>query len=447
MALLRRGRIRTAALAALALASAVTAGCASSGGSAANATGPLSVWIRGSGDSVKAYQAIFAAFTAQTGVKVNVYRPVDDFETKLQQAAARAEAARHRRQRHRPARHPREAGHRARGHPGRRSPAATSSPPPPGTRPKAPTARLRACRSRRSPSPLFIRKDWREKLRPRPAQRPGRSSTRCAAAFTTGRPGRQRQGRHLRLSTCPAPPSAATSPGTSRASCGRRRRLLHRRRRRQVHRDHRQPGRGRRRTEFKEPVLHRQDRRARRVPQDHPGRTRCSRPARPASTSPARTTWPASTRTSARTSTRSSPRRPVPAAAASLAEGENVYLMAGSKTDRAGEVRRVRDLRRGADHRHGRRDRRQRRAAAGQQDRRPGHGRAPGRPALVFASRSTRTRATSSTLGARLDAVPPGDLRRDLNAIVANCGDPKHRMATLNAKFQSLLKQAGRAGG
>lgn len=87
MAFLRRGRIRTAGLLALVLAAGVTAGCASSGGSAAAATGPLEVWVRGSGDSMKAYQDIFAAFTRQTGIKVNVFSTLTDFETKLSAAA------------------------------------------------------------------------------------------------------------------------------------------------------------------------------------------------------------------------------------------------------------------------------------------------------------------------------------------------------------------------
>ena len=87
MALLRRGRIRATALGALVLATTVTAGCASSGGSAANATGPLDVWVRGSGDSMTAYQKIFATFTAQTGIKINVYSTLTDFETKLSASA------------------------------------------------------------------------------------------------------------------------------------------------------------------------------------------------------------------------------------------------------------------------------------------------------------------------------------------------------------------------
>ena len=63
--------------------------CSSSGSSSSNtaATGPLTVWIRGSGDSLKAYQKIFAAFTAKTGIKVNPYMTLTDFETKLSAAA------------------------------------------------------------------------------------------------------------------------------------------------------------------------------------------------------------------------------------------------------------------------------------------------------------------------------------------------------------------------
>jgi len=79
-----------ATLAAIAISATALTGCGggNSGGSAANATGPLSVWVRGSGDSMKAYQAIFSAFTAQTGIKVNVFSTLTDFETKLSAAAS-----------------------------------------------------------------------------------------------------------------------------------------------------------------------------------------------------------------------------------------------------------------------------------------------------------------------------------------------------------------------
>jgi multiple sugar transport system substrate-binding protein len=68
---------------------------AASGGSTAlpqsknaHASGDLTVWIRGAGDSPKAYQKIFAAFTAQSGIKVNITTAtLTDFETKLTAAA------------------------------------------------------------------------------------------------------------------------------------------------------------------------------------------------------------------------------------------------------------------------------------------------------------------------------------------------------------------------
>jgi multiple sugar transport system substrate-binding protein len=89
---LRRGRIRPAAgvLAASALALGTLAGCGSSAPSDtnANATGPLTVWVRGSGDSPKAYQKLFDAFTAKTGIKINKFMTLTDFETKLSAAAA-----------------------------------------------------------------------------------------------------------------------------------------------------------------------------------------------------------------------------------------------------------------------------------------------------------------------------------------------------------------------
>jgi multiple sugar transport system substrate-binding protein len=53
------------------------------------ATGDLTVWIRGAGDSPKAYQKIFDAFTAQTGIKVTIGKAtLTDFETALTAAAS-----------------------------------------------------------------------------------------------------------------------------------------------------------------------------------------------------------------------------------------------------------------------------------------------------------------------------------------------------------------------
>jgi multiple sugar transport system substrate-binding protein len=89
---LRRGRIRLAAgaLAVSGLALGGLAGCGngSSGNPNASATGALTVWVRGSGDSLKAYQKIFDAFTAKTGVKINDFMTLTDFETKLSAAAS-----------------------------------------------------------------------------------------------------------------------------------------------------------------------------------------------------------------------------------------------------------------------------------------------------------------------------------------------------------------------
>ncbi|MFB7740309.1 ABC transporter substrate-binding protein [Streptomyces sp. NPDC056112] len=44
--------------------------------------------MRGAGDSEKAYQAVFNAFTKKTGVKVKLFMTLTDFETKLNAAAA-----------------------------------------------------------------------------------------------------------------------------------------------------------------------------------------------------------------------------------------------------------------------------------------------------------------------------------------------------------------------
>jgi multiple sugar transport system substrate-binding protein len=90
------------ALAAVLASTAALAGCSaaksasgSSGGGAAlpqsknaHATGALTVWIRGAGDSPKAYQKIFDAFTAKTGIQVKIgLSTLTDFETKLTAAA------------------------------------------------------------------------------------------------------------------------------------------------------------------------------------------------------------------------------------------------------------------------------------------------------------------------------------------------------------------------
>jgi len=95
---LRRGRIRptggTLALGSLLLGSLLLntlTGCGTTASGAdpnATATGPLTVWVRGSGDSLKAFQKIFDAFTAKTGVKISSFMTLTDFETKLSAAAS-----------------------------------------------------------------------------------------------------------------------------------------------------------------------------------------------------------------------------------------------------------------------------------------------------------------------------------------------------------------------
>ncbi|WP_194916220.1 ABC transporter substrate-binding protein [Catenulispora rubra] len=91
----RTARSICAALMAAGVAISVAAcgGSSSSSGAGtsknAAATGTLTVWIRGSGDSPKAYQKIFDAFTAQTGIKVSIGKAtLTDFETALTAAAS-----------------------------------------------------------------------------------------------------------------------------------------------------------------------------------------------------------------------------------------------------------------------------------------------------------------------------------------------------------------------
>jgi multiple sugar transport system substrate-binding protein len=84
-----------AALTTALTAAACSSSSPSSGGSGglpvsknAHTAGDLNVWIRGAGDSPKAYQKIFDAFTAQTGIKVTIGKAtLTDFETALTAAA------------------------------------------------------------------------------------------------------------------------------------------------------------------------------------------------------------------------------------------------------------------------------------------------------------------------------------------------------------------------
>src|SRR5438876_19574 len=88
-----RHRVMAAVAAAICVTSALAAcssGSGSGGGStpAADASGPLKVWARAANDSPKAFQAIYDAFTQKTGIKIEPFFTLTDFETKLTAAAA-----------------------------------------------------------------------------------------------------------------------------------------------------------------------------------------------------------------------------------------------------------------------------------------------------------------------------------------------------------------------
>lgn len=80
---------------ALACATALTVltGCAgnsaqSSSSGSGSGSPTLSVWVRAAADGATSYQMIFDQFTKKTGVKVKVFSTLTDFETKLSAAAA-----------------------------------------------------------------------------------------------------------------------------------------------------------------------------------------------------------------------------------------------------------------------------------------------------------------------------------------------------------------------
>ncbi|GGO81510.1 ABC transporter substrate-binding protein [Wenjunlia tyrosinilytica] len=86
----RLGRAQRTAAVAAALATALlgSAACGDDSGGGGRASGPLKVWVRGADDSATAYRKVFAGFTARTGVKVDLFMTLTDFETKLNAAAA-----------------------------------------------------------------------------------------------------------------------------------------------------------------------------------------------------------------------------------------------------------------------------------------------------------------------------------------------------------------------
>ena len=90
----RRGKSKRSSVArglvALTCVSLGLAGCSSTAPTTsanANATGTLNVWVRGASASLTAYTKLFAAFTAQTGIKVQLFGTLTDFETKVTAAA------------------------------------------------------------------------------------------------------------------------------------------------------------------------------------------------------------------------------------------------------------------------------------------------------------------------------------------------------------------------
>lgn len=84
----RRRLPLTAMALALTTASLALTACGGGGSGGGSASGPLKVWVRGAGDSQKAYQLVFDGFTKQTGVKIELFMTNTDFETKLNAAAA-----------------------------------------------------------------------------------------------------------------------------------------------------------------------------------------------------------------------------------------------------------------------------------------------------------------------------------------------------------------------
>ncbi|WP_110946333.1 extracellular solute-binding protein [Streptomyces avicenniae] len=69
----------------------VTAGltaCGGGEGGSGGGGGALQVWVRGAEDSAAAYEEIFAGYTERTGVEVELFMTLTDFETKLNAAAA-----------------------------------------------------------------------------------------------------------------------------------------------------------------------------------------------------------------------------------------------------------------------------------------------------------------------------------------------------------------------
>ena len=142
----------------------------------------------------------------------------EDFETKLQQAAAQKDLPDIVINDTAQLGTPGQAGPGARGRPGRAWPAAPTSPRPPGTPPRAPTASTTRCRSRRSRSRCSsARTGARRSALRQPTT--WAELDALAKAFTTEDPDGNGKADTYGY-VIPARPSAATPPGTPPASCG-----------------------------------------------------------------------------------------------------------------------------------------------------------------------------------------------------------------------------------
>jgi len=83
----RRGTGLTIAVVGLAMLAA--SGCGDNGSQAAKNEGkPLRLWVRAGEESVKDYKDLAAQFTKQTGIKVDVFGTVTDFDQRINAAAS-----------------------------------------------------------------------------------------------------------------------------------------------------------------------------------------------------------------------------------------------------------------------------------------------------------------------------------------------------------------------
>ena len=204
-------RVATLALTGLLMGSVAACGGDATPAAKQEPGSQLEIWIRkppGSGTE-KTAKELAAKFTERSGVPTHVTALFDDFETKLQQAAAQKQL-------------PdivindsaqlgtmRQAGHRARGRPRRHRRPGQAHPRVPGTPRKGADGKYYGVPNRASPSPCSSARTGARRSACR-CRRPGTSSTPWRRRVHHQGPRRQRQGRHLRLRRPRHRPSAAT---------------------------------------------------------------------------------------------------------------------------------------------------------------------------------------------------------------------------------------------